>query len=123
MPKPLPDFVAHCCDLMRAIGVVRARPMMGGYMLKCDDAPVGVIAWDTLFLKVDDETKPKFLAAGGTPFRYEKDNGKVIEMSYITPPPDALESEAEMTHWARLAIAAGRKAAASKTKSAKKAKR
>ncbi len=120
MDRPLPDLVVHCCELMRGIGAIQARPMMGGYMLKCDDAPVGVIAWDTLYLKVDDQTKPRFIEAGGTPFRYEKDTGKVIEMSYITPPPEAMESEAEMAHWARLALVAGRKAAASKAKKAKR---
>ncbi len=118
MPKPLSDYAIYCCELLGSIGPVQARAMMGGTMLKCGDAPVGVIAWDTLYLKVDDTTKPQFLQSGGKPFRYEKASGKFIEMSYITPPEAALESPGEMAHWARLAFAAGRRAA--EMKSAKK---
>jgi DNA transformation protein and related proteins len=114
MPKPIPEFVTHCCELLRAAGNISARPMMGGYMLKVGDAPLGVIAWDTLFLKVDAQTKAQFERAGGRPFRYEKDTGAFIEMSYWTAPDEAMESPGEMAHWARLAFAAGTRVAHAK---------
>ncbi len=120
MPKPVPEFVAHCCEMLSSIGRTSARAMFGGYLLKCDDAAVGLVAFDTLYLKVDEATKPLFLQAGCEPFRYEKHEGGFLEMSYWTVPPEAMESPAEMAQWARLAMGAARRAAAAKAASKSK---
>jgi DNA transformation protein and related proteins len=114
MPAPIPDFVTYCCELLNAAGRVAPRRMFGGYGLKCDELNVGLIAFDTLYLKVDAQTKDAFAQAGGMPFRYEKLPGVFNEMSYFTVPAEAMESPAEMAQWARLALAAARRAAAGK---------
>jgi DNA transformation protein len=66
---------------------------------------VAIIAWDTLFLKTNAETEPRWLAAGGRAFVYEA-KGKPMKLNYHTAPDEALESPALMAPWARLALQA-----------------
>ncbi|OGB13818.1 MAG: competence protein TfoX [Burkholderiales bacterium RIFCSPLOWO2_12_67_14] len=104
--KPITDpFVLHACELLSCLGPCKATRMFGGYGLSVDGMNVGLIAWDTLFLKTNAETEPQWLAAGGRPFQYEA-KGKAMRLHYHTPPEDALESPALMAPWARLALGA-----------------
>jgi DNA transformation protein len=66
---------------------------------------LGLIAWDTLYLKANAQTEAQWLAADGEPFVYEA-KGKPIKMNYHTPPAEALESPALMLPWTRLALQA-----------------
>ena len=45
--------------------------MFGGYGLSVDGMNVAIIAWDTLFLKTNPETEPRWLAAGAQAFVYD----------------------------------------------------
>lgn len=102
--KPVTDpFVLHACELLSCLGPCKAVRMFGGYGLSVDGMNVAIIAWDTLFLKTNAETEPRWLAAGAQPFRYEA-RGKTMSLHYHTPPDDALESPALMAPWARLAM-------------------
>jgi DNA transformation protein len=98
-------FVAHCLELLAPHGAVRSRAMFGGHGLYVDDLFVAIVAFDTLFLKVNEATKPAFEAAGCRPFRYEG-KGEVIVMSYWTVPEEAMDSPPAMAPWARRAIEA-----------------
>ena len=102
--KPITDpFVLHACELLSCLGPCKAVRMFGGYGLSVDGMNVAIIAWDTLFLKTNAETEPRWLAAGAQPFRYEA-RGKTMSLHYHTPPAEALESPALMAPWARLAL-------------------
>jgi DNA transformation protein len=104
--KPITDpFVLHANELLSCLGPVKATRMFGGYGLSVDGMNVAIIAWDTLFLKTNAETAPRFLAEGAQPFEYEA-RGKTQRMHYHTPPDEALESPVLMAPWARLALAA-----------------
>lgn len=98
-------FVTHVLDLLEPLGPVRARAMMGGHMVFLDDLSIGLIAGEQLFLKVDAETRGAFAKAGGSAFIYERD-GKGVEMSYWSPPDDALDDPETMRRWALLAVEA-----------------
>ena len=104
--RPITDpFVLHACELLSCLGPCKATRMFGGYGLSVDGMNVAIIAWDTLFLKTNAETEPRWLAAGGRPFQYEA-KGKTMRLHYHTPPEEALESPALMAPWARLALGA-----------------
>jgi DNA transformation protein and related proteins len=109
-----PDFVRYCCDLLNAAGTVMARRMFGGYGLSVQGMNFAIIIADTLYLKVDPTTQAQFAQVGSVPFTYEKRTGGVAVMSYFTAPTEAMESPAEMAHWARLALAAAQRAALKK---------
>ena len=106
-------LVEHCLELLAPLGVVRARRMFGGHGLYCDELFFALIAGDRLYLKVDDESRPAFVAAGCEPFVYDA-KGKAMTMGYWTVPADAMESPALMQPWAQHAVAAALRARTAK---------
>jgi DNA transformation protein and related proteins len=111
------QFVAHCLELLAPLGAVRAKRMFGGHGLYVDEVFIALIAFDQLYLKVDDQTRSQFEAAGCRPFTYDG-KAKPVTMSYWTAPEEAMESPALMQPWARLAIAAALRARAAKAPAA-----
>jgi DNA transformation protein and related proteins len=111
--SPADEFAAYCAELLRPLGVCKIRKMFGGHGISLDGLSIALVAWEQLWLKVDEQTKPKFQEAGCRPFVYDG-KGKPIEMSYWTPPADTMESCALMLPWARLAHDAALRAAAKK---------
>lgn len=109
-----PDFVDHCLELLAPLGAPRARRMFGGWGLYVDDLFVALIAFERLYLKVDDTTRARFEAAGCEPFTYEAAGRQPVVMSYWTAPAEAVESPALMRPWAALAVQAALAARAAK---------
>ena len=105
MPTAPDPFVEHVRELLSGLGPVVARRMFGGWGLSVDGMNVGIVAWDTLYLKTNAETESRWLAAGARPFVYEA-KGKPMTLRYHTAPEDAMESPASMLPWARLALQA-----------------
>ena len=106
-------LVAHCTELLAALGSVRSRRMFGGHGFYVDGVFLALIAFDRLFLKTNAETAPAYAAAGGEPFVYTG-QGKSVTMGYWTVPAQAMESPEAMLPWARLAMQAGLAARAAK---------
>jgi DNA transformation protein len=105
MPAPTPPFVAHCLELLEALGPMRSRRMFGGWGLYQGDVFIAIIAFERLYLKTDETTRPQFEAAGCEPFVYDTKNGPV-SLGYWTAPAEALDAPALMLPWARLALQA-----------------
>jgi DNA transformation protein len=99
------SYVDYALELLAGLGPVRARSMMGGYIVHCGGVAVALVYDDRLYLKTDEQTRETFRAAGGEPFTYEL-RGKAVEMSYCTPPDAALDGPEAMKPWAELALAA-----------------
>lgn len=104
-------FVAHCLELLASAGPTRARKMFGGHGLYVGEAFVAVVVDDQLFLKVNANTRPHFDAEGCRPWIYDGGD-KPVTMGYSSVPDEAMDSAALMLPWARLALQAGREAAA-----------
>jgi DNA transformation protein len=111
------EFVTHVLDLLEPLGPVSARRMFGGYGIYLDRLMFALVASDTLYLKVDDESRGEFEAAGLDAFRYTK-KGKSYQMSYHAAPENALEDAELLGDWARKAVDAAMRAA--RAKAAKK---
>jgi DNA transformation protein and related proteins len=103
------EFVRHALEMMSAWGAVRSRRMFGGHGLYRDEVFFALIADDTLYLKVDAQTRDRFEAAGSAPFVYDGKN-ETITMSYWRAPDECLESPATMRDWCALAYAAALRA-------------
>ncbi len=117
-----PEFLAHCVELLEALGQVRPKRMFGGHGLYVDELFVALIIRDTLYLKTDDDTRSRFEAAGCQPFDYARRDGQRTVMAYWTAPQEAMESPALMLPWARLAMASALRAAnGNRPKAARKA--
>lgn len=110
-----PEYRAYLEEMFQPIPGVRFKRMFGGLGVFRNDVMFGLVAYERLYFKVDDETKPRFAEAGAEPFVYEG-KGKPIEMSYWTAPDEALDEPESFEAWARLGMEAARRAAAKKPK-------
>ena len=99
-------FVSHCLELLGPLGRTSSRRMFGGHALYIDGLCMALIIQDTLYLKVDDASRPLLEREGSRPFTYDTKKGERHALGYFTAPEAAMESPAEMMPWARRALAA-----------------
>jgi len=103
------DFATYCTELLAPAGEVRYRRMFGGYGLYVDDVFVAIIVGDALYLKADEQSRPRFEAAGGRRFEYTR-QGKQQSLAFWTVPAEAMDSPALMRPWVQLAFDAALRA-------------
>jgi len=111
-------FTELCVEMLSPLGPVRVRRMFGGQGFYVDGLFMALIDDGQLFLKADELTRERFIAAGCPPFTYPTKDGERMVMSYYRPPEEALESPPLMLPWARLALEAALRAANAKVKKA-----
>ena len=107
-----PSYKTYVLDQLSAAGAVTARSMFGGVGLYCQGLFFGLIDDDTLYLKVDDATRPEFERLGSQPFRPYGDDSH--GMQYYELPADVLEDRAEVLSLVERALGAARRKAAGK---------
>lgn len=101
-----PDFVEYVLEQLEGIGDITHKAMFGGHGFWERGAAFALISSDsTLYFKVDDETRPRYLEAGSEQF---------MNMPYWSVPADLLEDREQFQEWARDAIAVGHATASKK---------
>jgi DNA transformation protein len=95
-------------QLGRVASNIRARNMFGGVGIYAGDYFFALIADDTLYFKVDDSTRPTYLARGMEPFRPYGEGGEV--MQYYAVPEDLVEDPETLNSWMTEAIAVAHRA-------------
>jgi DNA transformation protein len=103
-------FANYCAELLSALGPVRVKRMFGGHGVYVDDVFIAIVTGETLYLKADPETMPRFEAAGCAPFTYAAKGKKQVSLSYRAVPAEAMDSPALMRPWAALAMEAALRA-------------
>jgi DNA transformation protein len=96
------EFADHICELLNPIGIVVARAMFGGYGLSLDGLTFAIIVDDVLYLKIDDQTLPKYDALGIE--RFKPFDDKPGRMNYCPVPPDLMDDPDGLVVWAREAF-------------------
>lgn len=99
------SYIDYLQELLSGLGTVAARRMFGGHGFYHDGLIFAIVVEQRLYLKVDDETRPAFTAAGCEAWVYEA-RGKAMATSYWSVPDEAMDSSEAMTPWARRAYAA-----------------
>lgn len=107
------EFVNYIVDLMQCIGPVYAKAMFGGHGIYLDGLMFALIEDDTLYLKVDADTKHLFIKLGLPAFSYMR-SGKKLNLAYFQAPEETLEDSEAMNHWANKAYSAALRANATK---------
>ncbi len=106
------EFADYVADRLGALGGVAARRMFGGHGIFLDGLMFGLIANDTLYLKVDGQSRDRYLAEGLEPFKPFED--RPTTMAYFPVPDDVFEDDEALCEWAREAFAAALRARRSK---------
>ncbi|MDB5472205.1 MAG: hypothetical protein JWR84_3765 [Caulobacter sp.] len=98
---------AYLTDLFEPLGPVVVKRMFGGQGVWLDGMMFALVFGETVYLKVDDQTRETFLAAGSEPFVYhQRKRDRQAALPYFSLPDGAGDDPAEASRWARLAIEA-----------------
>jgi len=108
-------FVDMLNDVLAPLGRVSIRRMFGGHGIYCDGAMFGLLADEVVYLKTDVASQPAFEAEGCEPFTFDG-RGRRVVTSYRRMPDRLLDDPDEMVAWARTALGAARRSAASRSR-------
>jgi DNA transformation protein and related proteins len=100
------EFVSHIRELMSSIGDLSDSKFFGGHALKYRGHQFAMIMGNTLYLRVDDETRPDYVAKGSKPFSYATRVRRVEVRTYFSAPDELLESKDVLLAWTRKAMKA-----------------
>lgn len=98
--------------LFAPVLAVSIKRMFGGYGIYGPEGIFAIAVEGSLFFKVDDASRAEWIAAGATPFRYEKKSGQQTVMSYFSLPEAAYDDPDLLRHWVKRAREAAWRAGA-----------
>jgi DNA transformation protein len=96
------EFLGFVLEQLVDVDSVLARPMFGGVGLYAGGVFFGILAANTLYLKLDETNRDAYEAEGMSAFKPYAD--KLMTMSYYQAPARVLEDADELTGWVRASI-------------------
>ena len=112
------DYLAYVIDQLVELGGVSARRIFGGAGLYCEELFFGLIADDTLYLRVDESNRGDYTARGMQPFRpyanRPSSGRRQLSMGYYEVPVEVLEDSRQLAGWAARSVAVARSADATR---------
>jgi DNA transformation protein len=116
------SFLEFVLDQLDACGPITAKRMFGGVGLYSSERFFAVLMDDTIYLKVDDSTRPKYEEAGSRAFNPFPERGGA-SMRYYEVPLAVLEDADELAQWAKKSIAVANKKQAAPRSTKRKPRR
>jgi len=104
-----PDFIRFIEEQLEPLGPLTAGRFFGGHAFKQDGVQFAMVMGNTLYLRVDEETRPGFRQESSEPFSYKTKRGEVTVDSYYAAPERLMDDPDELVAWARDAIGAARR--------------
>ena len=98
------DYLDFVLDQLADFGEITHKKMFGGVGIYKDGLMFGGIMGGTLHLKVDDQTRPEFIARGMNSFFHGKKSKKLP--SYYEVPIDIVEDRDALKAWTEKAYEA-----------------
>jgi DNA transformation protein len=115
-------FAEFLREQLAPLGRVTMRRMFGKTGVFCDGVMLGMVTENTLYLRVDDQNRGTFKEAESfPPLNYEK-KGCTIGLSFWRVPERLFDEPDELVTWAQAALAAARRVAAKRGRTAPKRK-
>ena len=106
-------FADEVVGRLQPLGPVVHRAMFGGFGIYLDGVMFGLIAYETLYFRIDDGNVADYRKARSEPFTYEGRSAP-IEMPYWKVPPRIYDGGRELITWAEKAHQAARRVKAKK---------
>ena len=111
-------FAEFLRDQLAPLGRITMRRMFGKTGVFCDTVMFGMVTENTLYVRVDDQNRAIFKEAESfPPLNYEK-KGSTIDLSFWRVPDRLFDEPDELVSWARAALAAARRVAATRERTA-----
>src|ERR1700730_9862490 len=116
------SFAEFLRDQLAPLGRITMRRMFGKTGVFCGGLMLGMVRDDTLYFRVDEDNRAAFKeAASFPPLDYEKKGG-IIDLSFWRAPERLFDEPDELVTWARAALAAARRVAAQRERTAPRRK-
>jgi DNA transformation protein len=116
------SFTEFLLEQLAPLGRITMRRMFGKTGVFCDGVMFGMVTDNMLYLRVDDHNRAAFKEAKSSPpLNYEK-QGSTIDLSFWRAPERLFDEPEELVTWARVALAAARRVAAKRGRTAPKRK-
>ncbi len=116
------SFAEFLREQLAPLGRVTMRRMFGKTGVFCDGFMLGMVRDNTLYFRVDDDNRAAFKEAESVPpLDYQKKGG-TIDLSFWRAPERLFDEPDELLIWARAALAAARRVAAKRERTARKRK-
>ena len=116
------SFTEFLSEQLAPLGRISVRRMFGKTGVFCDGLMFGVVTDDTLYFRVDDDNQAAFEEAKSfPPLNYGK-QGRTIDLSFWRAPERLFDEPDELVTWARVALAAARRVAATRQRTAPRRK-
>ena len=111
-------FAEFLREQLAPLGRVTMRRMFGKTGVFCDGVMFGMVTENTLYFRVDDRNRATFKEAEAfPPLNYEK-QGHSIDLAFWRAPERLFDEPDELVAWARAALAAARRVAAKRDRTA-----
>jgi DNA transformation protein and related proteins len=116
------SFAEFLREQLAPLGLVTMRRMFGKTGVFCDGLMFAMVTDDTLYFRVDHHNRAAFEEAECfPPLNYEK-KGSTIDLSFWRAPERLFDEPDELVVWARAALAAARRVAAKRQRTAPRRK-
>ena len=116
------SFAEFLREQLAPLGRVTMRRMFGKTGVFCDRLMFAMVTDDTLYFRVDDHNRAVFNEAESSPpLNYEK-QGRTIDLSFWRAPERLLDEPDELVAWAQAALAAARRVATTRERTAPRRK-
>ena len=109
------EFLNYIMEKLDNLGNFSSGRMFGGYVIKKNGLPIGLIFDSEIFLKGDAINQSFYLDKGSERFHYFK-KGKKIEVSNYKVPAEVLEDDWAFGEWINEACEAANRIQRNRTK-------
>lgn len=116
-------FAEFLRDQLAPLGRITVRRMFGKSGVFCDGLMLGMVADDTLYFRVDDANREVFKEAQVLPPLNYRKQGRSIDLAFWCAPERLLDEPDELLAWARAALGAARRVAATRQRTAPRRKK
>src|SRR5688572_15579550 len=111
-------FAEYLREQLAPLGPIAIRRMFGKTGLFCEGVMFGMVTENTLYVRVDDQNRAMFKEAEAfPPLNYQK-QGRTIDLAFWRVPERLMDEPDELLIWARAALAAAHRVAASRSRTA-----
>jgi DNA transformation protein len=116
------SFAEFLREQLAPLGGITMRRMFGKTGVFCNGLMLGMVRDNTLYFRVDDDNRASFKEAESfPPLNYEK-KGSTIDLSFWRAPERLFDEPDELVIWARAALAAARRVAVKRERTAPRRK-
>ena len=97
------EFLDYILELLEPMEGISWGSMFGGFVIRQNDLPFGLIFNDELYLKVNDSNLNDYKSIGSEPFSYSK-KGKTISISNWRVPGEMFDDPDNFLEWVKKAV-------------------